>query len=63
MKVRAFFEPVARFLTDSDGPTSVEYALIIGLTVVAILGAATGLWEAISYLYKAVDGPLQTATG
>lgn len=62
MNCRTLFESVARFLSENDGPTAVEYALLVGLTVVAILGAAGGLWEAISYLYKAVEGPLQDAT-
>lgn len=53
---------ISRFLNDCDGPTSVEYALIVGLTVVAILGAAGGLWEVISYLWRAVEQPLQDAT-
>src|SRR5690606_15494063 len=51
-----------RFLKETDGPTAVEYALIIGLSCVAILAAAEGLWQAISYLYRAVEGPLTEAT-
>lgn len=62
MNYRLLIDLVTRFLSETDGPTAVEYALIVGLMVVAILGAAGGLWEAISYLYKAVEGPLQDAT-
>lgn len=59
---RTLIHAAYQFVADCDGATAVEYALIVGLTVVAIVAAANGLWEAISYLYKAIEGPLHDAT-
>jgi pilus assembly protein Flp/PilA len=44
--------PVLRFLTSEDGPTAVEYAMMLGLMIVAMMSAITavgnmaaGIWS------------------
>ena len=37
------FAPLARFLRSEDGPTAVEYAVMLALIIVVCIGAITAL--------------------
>jgi pilus assembly protein Flp/PilA len=41
--MRNFYEAVARFVQAEDGPTAVEYAVMLALIIVVCLGAITTL--------------------
>ncbi len=43
MKMKNFALKVQRFLASEDGPTAVEYAVMLALIVVVCLGAITTL--------------------
>jgi pilus assembly protein Flp/PilA len=45
---------IARFLSDDDGATAIEYGLICSLIFVAILGGLSALGGANGTLYKDV---------
>ena len=41
--MRTCFQPVVRFLRGEDGPTAVEYAVMLALIIVVCIGAITTL--------------------
>jgi len=41
--MRSFCEAVARFVQAEDGPTAVEYAVMLALIIVVCIGAITTL--------------------
>ena len=45
MVMRSFCEAVVRFVDGEDGPTAVEYAVMLALIVVVCLGAITTLGQ------------------
>jgi pilus assembly protein Flp/PilA len=49
---------VRQFLTSEDGPTAVEYAVLIGLIVVGIIAAVSGLSTSISGTFNTVSSTL-----
>jgi len=49
---------VQRFLTSEDGPTAVEYAVMLGLIVVAIVGIVGKLATSISGTFSTVSSTL-----
>ena len=53
-----FLSKVRRFLASEDGPTAVEYAVMVGLIVVAIIGVVTSLASSISGTFSTVSSSL-----
>lgn len=49
---------VHRFLVSEDGPTAVEYAVMVALIVVACIGVITSLGGKISSTFNTVNGAL-----
>jgi pilus assembly protein Flp/PilA len=49
---------VRRFLTAEDGPTAVEYAVLIGLIVVGTVAAVSALSTSISGTFNTVSSTL-----
>ena len=49
---------VQRFLTSEEGPTAVEYAVLMGLIVVAIVGIVGKLATSISGTFNTVSSTL-----
>jgi pilus assembly protein Flp/PilA len=52
---------VRRFLANEDGPTAVEYAVLVGLITVALVSIISGLHSAISTTFSSVSGTLSSA--
>ena len=52
---------VQRFLTSEEGPTAVEYAVLMGLIVVAIVGIVGKLATSISGTFNTVSSTLGTS--
>ena len=52
------FCKVRRFLISEDGPTAVEYAVLIGLIVVAIAAVVGNLAQSISGTFSQVSSTL-----
>jgi pilus assembly protein Flp/PilA len=49
---------VRHFLTSEDGPTAVEYAVLVGLIVVAIVAVVGSLATSISGTFSTVSSTL-----
>jgi pilus assembly protein Flp/PilA len=49
---------VRHFLTSEDGPTAVEYAVLVGLIVVAIVAVVGALATSISGTFSTVSSTL-----
>lgn len=57
-KMRSVFSRVHRFLASEDGPTAVEYAVMLGLIVVAIVGVVGSLAKSVSGTFSTVSSSL-----
>jgi pilus assembly protein Flp/PilA len=49
---------VRGFLTSEDGPTAVEYAVMVGLIAVALVAIVTSLGKSISGTFSTVSSTL-----
>ncbi len=50
---------VHRFLTSEDGPTAVEYAVMLALILVAVIGIVTTLGQSANTKFGEVNTALQ----
>ena len=53
---------VGRFIKSEDGPTAVEYAVMVALIAVAIITAVTGLGSALKTTFGNASSNLPAAT-
>jgi pilus assembly protein Flp/PilA len=53
---------VQRFLVIEDGPTAVEYAVLVGLIVVALVTVISQMGSATSTTYATVTSTLNAAS-
>jgi pilus assembly protein Flp/PilA len=53
---------VRRFLFSEDGPTAVEYAVLVGLIVVALITVIKNLSSSISGTFSSVSSALGSAS-
>jgi pilus assembly protein Flp/PilA len=62
--MRNWCAAVVRFIEREDGPTAVEYAVMLALIVVVCLGAITTLGQNANSTFKNVglNGTLQSAS-
>jgi pilus assembly protein Flp/PilA len=51
---------VRRFLTSEDGPTAVEYAVMLALILVACISIVTTLGQTVSGTFSKVNGTLSS---
>jgi pilus assembly protein Flp/PilA len=49
---------IRRFLTSEDGPTAVEYAVLVGLIVIGIVAAVSALASQMSGTFSSVSSTL-----
>ncbi len=52
---------VQRFVTSEDGPTAVEYAVMLGLIIVAVAGIVTSLGTSVSKTFSQVSSTVGAA--
>ena len=52
---------VRRFLTSEDGPTAVEYAVLVGLIVIGIVAAVSALAQSMSSTFSSVSSTLSAS--
>ncbi|HWE39084.1 MAG TPA: Flp family type IVb pilin [Isosphaeraceae bacterium] len=53
---------IRRFLTSEDGPTAVEYAVMLALILVACIAIVTSLGQSISGTFTTVNSALPSAS-
>jgi pilus assembly protein Flp/PilA len=49
---------ISRFVVSEDGPTAVEYAVMLGLIVVAAIGIVTSLTNTVSGTFSTVSSSI-----
>jgi pilus assembly protein Flp/PilA len=59
--MQMFLSRTRRFLLSEDGPTAVEYAVLVGLIVVGIVAVTTALSTNISGTFNTVCSTLGTS--
>ena len=57
-----FVSPVVRFLKKEDGPTAVEYAVMLALIIVVCIAAITTLGQKANDTFNAIDAVLPAAS-
>jgi pilus assembly protein Flp/PilA len=64
MEMRKLFRGVVTFLKNEDGPTAVEYAVMLALILVVCITAITTLGTDVSATFSnvALNGTLQSAS-
>ncbi len=53
---------ISRFLVREDGPTAVEYAVMLGVIVVAAVGVVTSLTNTVSGTFSTVSSTFSAAS-
>jgi pilus assembly protein Flp/PilA len=56
--MRNLISTIQRFVVSEDGPTAVEYAVMLGLIVVAIVGVVGSLATSVSGTFSSVSSAL-----
>jgi pilus assembly protein Flp/PilA len=56
--MQVFFSKVRRFLDSEDGPTAVEYAVLVGLIVIGIVAVVGSLASSMSTTFSQVSSTL-----
>lgn len=60
--MKHLLRPLVRFLKKDDGPTAVEYAVMLALIIVVCLVAITALGTQTSATFETVTDRLKTAS-
>lgn len=58
--MKNFMNKVKNFLQSEDGPTAVEYAIMLALIVIVCLTAITAVGSAANSAFTNIAGKLQT---
>lgn len=59
--MRRFFDPFRRFLSDEDGPTAVEYAVMLALVIIVALTTIQTLGRRTSATFDNMAGKMLTS--
>lgn len=62
MNVKMFAQQVKRFLKSEDGPTAVEYAVMLALIVIVCLTAIQSIGNNANSTFQKVASSLQAAS-
>jgi pilus assembly protein Flp/PilA len=57
-----YVAPIVRFLKQEDGPTAVEYAVMLALIIVVCIGAITTLGQNANNTFNTVDAALPSGS-
>ena len=60
--MKSFLAKSRRFLRSEDGPTAVEYAVMLALILVACIGIVTSLGRSISGTFTTVNSSLPASS-
>jgi pilus assembly protein Flp/PilA len=53
---------ISRFLVSEDGPTAVEYAVMLGVIIVAAIGVVTSLTTTVSGTFSTVSATITSGS-
>ena len=54
--MRKFYEALKRFLREEDGPTAVEYGVMVALIAAVVIAGATAIGAHTEAIFQAVAG-------
>ena len=57
--MRQLLQPIARFLQAEDGPTAVEYAVMLALIIVVCIAAISALGSNASNTFEYIAGKVE----
>jgi pilus assembly protein Flp/PilA len=60
--MRLFTESVRRFLVSEDGPTAIEYAVMLALIIIVCLATISTLGTNANQTFSTISGSLATAS-
>ena len=60
--MRSWRECLVRFLSDTDGPTAVEYAVMLALIIVVCIGAITALGSNANKTFTSVGNAVNVGS-
>jgi pilus assembly protein Flp/PilA len=60
--MQAFTSKIRRFLVSEDGPTAVEYAVMLALILVACITIVTSLGTSVSGTFSKVNASMSTGS-
>ncbi len=58
--MKNFINVVKHFVTSEDGPTAVEYAVVVALIIIAAMGAVTFFGEQLTDWFTGTGATVQT---
>ncbi|MCH2124601.1 MAG: Flp family type IVb pilin [Pirellulaceae bacterium] len=61
--MKNFAKKIQRFLVSEDGPTAVEYAVMLALIIIVCLAAITSIGQNANTTFQNVADQLGTANG
>ena len=61
-KVNVMTNKILKFLASEDGPTAVEYAVMLGLIIVVCLAAIVSIGESTNANYETIRQAMEQAT-
>ncbi len=61
--MKNFMTKVERFMKSEDGPTAVEYAVMLALIVIVCIASITSIGEEVNETFQGITTDLQTANG
>ena len=61
--MKRFADKIRRFVVSEDGPTAVEYAVMLALIIVVCLAAITTVGESANDTFQNVANQLSTTRG
>ncbi|MBB77044.1 MAG: Flp family type IVb pilin [Planctomycetaceae bacterium] len=61
--MKRFADKIRRFVVSEDGPTAVEYAVMLALIIVVCLAAITTVGESANDTFQNVANQLSTTSG
>ena len=61
--MKKFANSIKKFIQSEDGPTAVEYAVMVALIIIVCIGAVDRLGDQINTTFTNIETELSTRTG
>ena len=61
--MNAFCQKLREFVRSDDGPTATEYAILIAVICVAVIGALSSFGVHMDNIYTSITGTVPTGSG
>jgi len=61
--MKNFMTKVERFMKSEDGPTAVEYAVMLALIVIVCIASISSIGTQVNSTFETIEGELSSANG